>query len=61
MALSASWIAAWVIAFIRDWLSGLSVGAIHAASAASPAFALHAVTAFDRPGARTPTPEPARP
>src|SRR5829696_7001638 len=51
MALSASWIATWVIAYIRDSLSGLSAGAIHAASAASPAFAFHAVTAFDRAAA----------
>src|SRR5215208_5250175 len=52
MVLSASWIATWVIAYIRDSLSGLSVGAMHAASAAAPAFAFHAVTAFDRAGAR---------
>src|SRR5215218_2249420 len=52
MVLSASWIATWVIAYIRDSLSGLSAGAMHAASAASPAFAFHAVTAFARAGAR---------
>ena len=43
MALSASWIATCVIAYIRDSLSGLSAGAMHAASAASAAFAFHAV------------------
>src|SRR5215217_2353565 len=52
MALSASWIATWVIAYIRDSLSGLSAGAMHAASAASPAFAFHAVTALAHAGAR---------
>src|SRR5215216_1883420 len=46
MALSASWIATWVIAYMRDSLSGLSAGAMHAASAACPACAFHAVTAF---------------
>ena len=46
MAFSASWIAMWVIAYIRDSCSGLSVGAIHAASAASPAFAFQMVTGF---------------
>src|SRR5829696_8742109 len=46
MALRASWIATWVIAYMRDSLSGLSTGAMQAASAAFPAYAFHAVTAF---------------
>jgi hypothetical protein len=46
MALRASWIATWVIAYMRDSLSGLSTGAMQAASAAFPAYAFHAVTPF---------------
>src|SRR4051812_18887448 len=48
MALSASWIATWAIAYMRDSLRGLSAGAMQAARAAFPACAFHAVTAFDR-------------
>ena len=49
MALSASWIATWVMAYIRASWSGSSPGEMHAASAASPAFAFHSMTALEPP------------
>ena len=46
MALRASWIAMWDIAYMRASWSGSSRGAMQAAMAAFPADAFHAVTAF---------------
>jgi propanediol dehydratase small subunit len=41
--------ARWVIAYVRDSLSGLSTGATQAVSAAFAADAFQAMTAFDYP------------
>ena len=46
MALSASWTASWVMAYIRASNGGLFPGARHAASAASPAYSFQATTAL---------------
>ena len=45
IAFSASWIAMCVMAYMRDSCSGLPTGEMHEATAASPAFAFHTVTA----------------
>jgi hypothetical protein len=50
IALRASWMARWVIAYMRDSLSGLSTGAMQAVSAAFAADAFQAMTAFDLSG-----------
>ena len=42
--------ATWVMAYMRDSLSGLSSGAMQAVSAAFAADAFQAMTAFDRSG-----------